>query len=316
MATSTYQLESSLQEIEIIAPWYFIKDQYNWSAMGTRNLICVYHRGHFVIAQYSQWDGYPEGQGQGMRILKFLWGSGNIERLKEGLQNITTLTDEGVRQLQNTVERDLETEKSSYHDGSRPITAGEKIIALWPSLSRDTGAKILEIVAQATAENNVPIVQTLDFANDGLFCKWAYVIDLDQNAFEVFGSCERKQEAVTTRFNGVGGDNDTVPALIKSFSLSQLPSTEDEFIDALDKAMTERKCRLQEELMEAESEGVDEEDEEGEGENSEAGHGNNNEKEVDKKGGTNDAMEADKWQYVVTPLMQAISEQSSIHLYT
>ncbi|KAN0076648.1 hypothetical protein V8E54_006790, partial [Elaphomyces granulatus] len=198
-------------------------------ASRSQYLICVYHRGHFVIAQYSQWDGYPERQG--MTILKFLWGSGNIERLKEGLQNIATLTYEGLKQLRNTVERDLEAEKSSYHDGSRPITADEKIIALWPSLSRDTGAKVLEIVAQATAGNNVPIVQTLDFANDSMFCQWAYVIDLDQNTFEVFEGYEQKQEALTTRFNGVGRDNDTVPALIKSFSLSQLPTTEDEFID-------------------------------------------------------------------------------------
>ncbi|KAN0074382.1 hypothetical protein V8E54_008319 [Elaphomyces granulatus] len=270
--------------------------------MGTRNLICVYHRGRFVIAQYSLW-GHPESQG--LRILKFLWGSGNIERLKEGLQNVITLTDEGLKQLINTMERDFEAEKSSYH-GSRHMTADEKIIALWPSLSRNTGAKVLEIVAQATAENNVPIVQSLDLATHGHFCEWLYVVDLDQNTFEVFKGYEHKQQALTTRFIGVGRDNDNVPALIKSFSLSQLP-TEDEFINALDKAMTERKYRLLEELAKAGREGAeiegdeDEQDEdgedEGEGENSEAG---NNEKEVDKKegtgdfGNTNDAMEADK----------------------
>jgi hypothetical protein len=49
----------------------------------------------------------------------------------------------------------------------------------------------------------------------------------------------------------VGRDNNVVPALIKSFSLSQLPTTEDEFINALDKAMTEKKYRLLEELAKA-----------------------------------------------------------------
>ncbi|KAN0067163.1 hypothetical protein V8E54_014810 [Elaphomyces granulatus] len=79
--------------------------------MGTCNLICVYHKGRFVIAQYCQWDGYPEGQG------RLIYRS----------------------------------------------AVGEKIISLWPSLLRDTGAKILEIVAQATAEKRVPIVLDLDF---------------------------------------------------------------------------------------------------------------------------------------------------------
>ena len=72
-------------------------------------------------------------------------------------------------------------------------------------------------------------------------CKWAYVIDLDQNTFEVFGeSSETKQEASTTRFNDVGGDDDIVPALLKSFSFSQLPATEKEFMHALKAAMKEK----------------------------------------------------------------------------
>jgi hypothetical protein len=31
--------------------------------MGTRNLIAVFFDGEYRVAQYSQWDGYPEGQG-------------------------------------------------------------------------------------------------------------------------------------------------------------------------------------------------------------------------------------------------------------
>jgi len=206
--------------------------------MGTRNLICVYYKGRFVVAQYCQWDGYPEGQG--VTILKFLWKSGNIELLKEGLQYIVTLTQEGVNELHNAVRQELESQPrdpeaenlryGSFHISSR---VDQKMFSLWPSLSRDTGAKILEIITQATAEKNVYIVQDLNFANDGLFCEWAYVVDLDQNTFEVFGGYETKQKAPTTRFNDVGDTQDTVPALIKSFSFSQLPTTEDEFIAAL-----------------------------------------------------------------------------------
>lgn len=31
--------------------------------MGTRNLTAVYLDGQYKVAQYGQWDGYPEGQG-------------------------------------------------------------------------------------------------------------------------------------------------------------------------------------------------------------------------------------------------------------
>lgn len=31
--------------------------------MGTRNLTCVVLDGEFKVAQYGQWDGYPEGSG-------------------------------------------------------------------------------------------------------------------------------------------------------------------------------------------------------------------------------------------------------------
>ncbi len=38
--------------------------------MGTRNLTCVYLDGKCKVAQYGQWDGYPEGQG--VTCLNFL----------------------------------------------------------------------------------------------------------------------------------------------------------------------------------------------------------------------------------------------------
>ena len=38
--------------------------------MGTRNLTMVISENKTKVAQYGQWDGYPEGQGK--TILKFL----------------------------------------------------------------------------------------------------------------------------------------------------------------------------------------------------------------------------------------------------
>ena len=38
--------------------------------MGTRNLTAVFIGGQYKVAQYGQWDGYPEGNGK--KILEFL----------------------------------------------------------------------------------------------------------------------------------------------------------------------------------------------------------------------------------------------------
>ena len=65
--------------------------------MCTPSLIYVFYNGRFVVAQCSQWDGYPEGQS--MDILHFLLNSDNIERLKNGLQHIITLSAEMVEHI-------------------------------------------------------------------------------------------------------------------------------------------------------------------------------------------------------------------------
>ena len=47
--------------------------------MGTRHLTAVHVDGEYKIAQYGQWDGYPEGQGMtaltfARRISTQVWG--------------------------------------------------------------------------------------------------------------------------------------------------------------------------------------------------------------------------------------------------
>jgi hypothetical protein len=205
--------------------------------MGTRSLICVFYKGRFVIAQYTQFDGYPQDQGQGMKILNFLLDPSNIERLKGGLQHVVTLSQESRQQLEDGVRQDIE---------ARPRSPGPDVYfskdtcnseEFWLSLSPLTGAGILEIAAQATAEKPVPVDLALEFANDWLFCEWAYVVDLDDGVFEVFAAAEPKDKTVSKRFNDIGGKGDMVPALVHSFSFTQLPTTEDEFMGVLNRVM-------------------------------------------------------------------------------
>ncbi|OBT59797.1 hypothetical protein VE03_10541, partial [Pseudogymnoascus sp. 23342-1-I1] len=65
------------------SPWCPARTLSLTLVLGTRNLVFVYYQSRFVLAQYGQWDGYPEGQG--FTILAFLRTPLNIERLKAGL---------------------------------------------------------------------------------------------------------------------------------------------------------------------------------------------------------------------------------------
>ena len=99
-------------------------------------------------------------------------------------------------------------------------------------LSPDTGAKILDIVAQATTKQRVAIKLDLAFANNWSRCKWAYVVDLDNEVLEVYMGAVSKVQAVSERFNSVGEKDVAVPALVKSFPFAQL-TTEADFLVAL-----------------------------------------------------------------------------------
>jgi hypothetical protein len=169
---------------------------------------------------------------------KFSVFSGNqeihIERLREGLQHIVTLTEEGKQQLYDTITHDY-PEVDQLDEW-----APKSIFRFWPSLSRDTGSGILEIIAGAKAGNHVPLELDLEFANESHFCKWAYVVDLDKNTFEVFKGSETKQQASTIRFSDIGESDDTVPALLKSFPFPQLPATEKGFMRVLKAVMQEK----------------------------------------------------------------------------
>ena len=208
--------------------------------MGTRSLILILYNGRFVVAQYTQYDGYPEREGQGLRILNFLLVPTNIQHLKDGLPYIYIPSNEERQRISAEV-KDLNDKARAHADFQRSnghyVEITNPLYEHWPSLSRDTGAGILEIIAQATEAKPVPVILDLEFANDGLFCEWAYVVNLDENTFEVFSGSEKKVGARSIRFHDIGGDNETVPILVKSFQLGALPETEESFIAELNQEL-------------------------------------------------------------------------------
>lgn len=183
--------------------------------MGTRHLICVVKNGEYKIAQYGQWDGYPEGQG--VDILQFISDPENLTSLEDNLSKIRFLELDG---------RDKafmdEYEKNAPTWSNEPDNRTEEQ-ARWfrTYMSRDIGAGILSNVAHSEDEE-ILLENSVDFAADGLFCEWGYVIDLDNRTFEVYKGF--LQGAVEGRFKDMPTDGEYSPiGLAKTYNLDDLP---------------------------------------------------------------------------------------------
>ncbi len=157
--------------------------------MGTRNLTSVIKDEKTVIAQYGQWDGYPGGQG--LTALNFLKNR-SLKKFRKKLELVRFATDEDEKEVQTFME------SIGADDGWMTMDQAGLYHKKYPLLTRDNGAEILQMIH----DNNEPVFLTdsSEFIKDGLFCEWAYVIDLDKETFEVYS----------------GG-------LVKSYSLSELP---------------------------------------------------------------------------------------------
>jgi len=127
--------------------------------MGTRGLTKVIKNDKIVVAQYGQWDHYPSGQG--LTALRFLRDESNVEKLEKGLYWLYETNDEDI---EKTAER-----------------TGDNFQTAYPSLIRDTGAEILELIANA--KGAIPILLNTDFEKDELFCEGVFTVDLDKKIF-------------------------------------------------------------------------------------------------------------------------------------
>jgi hypothetical protein len=134
--------------------------------MGTRNLTVVKNNlGETKIAQYGQWDGYPSYSG--IQALEFLRDKYNQTLLNVKLDLVQFVGDEEVDTL--------------YKQYESTDWENKDFLNAYPGLHRDTGIKILEVVANATAP--IKSVDNTEFANDTLFCEGIYEVDFSTNKF-------------------------------------------------------------------------------------------------------------------------------------
>ena len=189
--------------------------------MGTRHLICVVSNEEYKVTQYGQWDGYPEGAGK--VVLNFLRRDFVLDKFKKGLRNLYYNTPEQSKQ--EWMECGVDPGDDS---GMVGLDIAERHKQQYPQNSRDTGAKILEIIQNLDAP--MGIEDSLAFAGDSLFCEWAYVIDLDKNTFEAYKGFNEYPLVVGERFSFLSpetsqDDGNYYPVrLIATFDLRELPT--------------------------------------------------------------------------------------------
>lgn len=192
--------------------------------MGTRHLIAAKVDGEYKLAQYGQWDGYPEGQG--VAVLDFLVNKMDMAAFTAALRNCRFIGREEV------VAELVKFGADPNDNYSIRLSDYDSFSAAHPEWSRDTGAKILEVVQ---SRGGCGLKNELDFAADSLFCEWAYVLDFDDSTFEVYEGFNKTPLSEKDRFfflKPKAEDGYHPVRLRASWSMEALPQTADDFLAA------------------------------------------------------------------------------------
>jgi hypothetical protein len=188
--------------------------------MGTSFLLAVVVDKCYKVAQAGRFDGFPHGAGS--KVLKFLHHMNRSQFVSK------------VRQCRYIHPDAINTIKKHYGmDANGFMTIGNinKLKKDIPSLSRDTGTRILDIIARA--QQGVALEDSLEFVQDSVLCEWAYVIDFDRNSFEAYKGNNLTALDISERFYTVNrARNYCYPVKeISTFSLDDLP-TEEAFLES------------------------------------------------------------------------------------
>lgn len=187
--------------------------------MGTRNLTAVFIGGEYKVAQYGQWDGYPEGQG--MTALHFLREEMDEEKFKLAVRNSSFVDREDLRSIYKKY--------GMGDDGLITLDDADRMKKDYPEFSRDTGAGILSII-QRNPEG-LKLESDIGFAADSLFCEWAWVIDFDAGTFEAYEGFNQEgplEEGDRFFFLNAQAEGDYYPVKkVAEWKLDSLPSDED-----------------------------------------------------------------------------------------
>ncbi len=173
--------------------------------MGTRNLTIVKMNGEVKVAQYGQWDGYPTGQGY--TIADFIQDKMDLRKLKSKLKKINFIDEDAIHEKWKSVGAD--------DSGFVNMKISDDFLRKYPYLHRDVGAQVLEIIQDGVythskldpktykqKEEKITGIEVdglhndIEFMKDGLFCEFAYEIDLDKKVVKVYTGGRRPKRII------------------------------------------------------------------------------------------------------------------------
>lgn len=172
--------------------------------MGTRSLVIVIKNRVVKLAQYGQFDGYPEGQGLG--IIETL--QGKLAAFSDALDKLHFITKEEEQAIYKSKD---EAAINALHDGY----------------------KVFPYILDGSVTG---VVDNYQFAAESLWCEWCYVLDFDRDTLEVYKGFNRKELTPEDRFYPLEKFRDTSTPfhpvkLLCEFKLNNLPK-EEEFLHA------------------------------------------------------------------------------------
>ena len=177
--------------------------------MGTRNLTVVIKNDKIVLSQYGQWDGYFSYTG--VKFLEFVkdklqYGKSqkridiNCQKFSEQLECIGEANQDVLNKIQNT------TDSFSCNSSKNTTKYAIPFNMLFPSLCRDTGVEILNIISNIRpyamrnkSENTfkkLPIHIETDIKACGFGIEYVYIIDIDKQEIYMFTCHDFKKEAL------------------------------------------------------------------------------------------------------------------------
>ena len=210
--------------------------------MGTRNLTLVIDKeGQVKVAQYGQWDGYPEGQGA--TILEFAKDKEKMQKLESVLNKIKFYNEcDDIK--------DFLTEYENRWNNKTQTPEDEYFFNTFDT--RDLGGEILDSLINYNNEklpkcfnDNIYLYNDIKFAQDSLFCEWAYCINLQTNKLQCFNGFNYNKELEYPLFKASepqksydGSHTYYGIKLLKEYDIDKLPD-EETFIEELNDLISE-----------------------------------------------------------------------------
>lgn len=213
--------------------------------MGTRNLTLVIDRkGDLKVAQYGQWDGYPEGQG--INVLAFAKDQEKMDKLEKVLEKVKFFND------CHDIDEYIENYDAKCEQGNR---TDEDKYWFQNLITRDLCSYILDSLitldtTKLPKEHNgiIYLQNSEDFGKDSLMCEWAYCINLKNNKLECYHGFNKDKSRESEMFKATEEElkqQDFLKDykyygiyLVKEYDLDNLPA-KDEFVKELNQLTSE-----------------------------------------------------------------------------